>query len=145
MSPRTRKRWSALVVGLLAAFVTTTAAASPAGAGPGSGGARADNPWEQPCYFASVCLYEESYGKLYAWSTYDVGPTAYYYSIFNLTTGARVALCGYGTGCSTTTNVMPLPGTCHTFRAYIGGYGSSAPPAPVQRQSAQFRLCNPLN
>ena len=141
MFQRTRRRWPALVLGLLAAFITTTAAAAPASAGPGPGGTRVDGPGDLPCYYASVCLYEESPGKLRVWSTLDVGPTPYYYSIFNMNTGARLALCGTGTGCSTTGSILPPPGGCYWYRGYVGSSSLYNPPIPVQRASTQLLIC----
>src|ERR1043166_5414640 len=40
--------------------------------------------------------------SLAAQFSYNVGPTPYYIEIYDQTTGARLASCGYGTTCSAT-------------------------------------------
>ena len=152
---RTRRRWPALVVGLLATLLWSSSAAAPATAAPTTArpataapatlaGAGTASPWDTPCYFTGVCLYRETSGALTAWSLYDVGPTPYYYSIFNVTTHVRLTICGTGTSCSTGIYIAPTPGKCWTYVAYVGGSGVFAPPPPVQRQSAPFTLCTGL-
>ncbi len=47
----------------------------------------------------------------------DVGPTPYYISIYSETTGAELALCGFGTTC-TATVAQGIPGA-QTFEAFV--------------------------
>lgn len=62
----------------------------------------------------------------------NVGPTPYYIQIFNLRTGARVAICGTGTTCSTTLSV----GIGRTeFAAFISSSSTSIPPLNAQASS----------
>jgi hypothetical protein len=48
----------------------------------------------------------------------DVGPTPYYITIYSETTGAELAVCGFGTTC-TATVAQGTPGT-QTFEAFVG-------------------------
>jgi hypothetical protein len=48
----------------------------------------------------------------------DVGPTPYYISIYSETTGAELAICGFGTTC-TATVTEGTPGA-QTFEAFVG-------------------------
>jgi len=64
----------------------------------------------------------------------DVGPTPFYIEIFDRTTGANVALCGFGTTCST--NVTQSASTVRSYIAYISSLGFSNPPPDVRATSA---------
>jgi hypothetical protein len=97
-----------------------------------------------PCYW-NLCLDAQPDGSLNAWSLWDIGPTPYYISIFNETTGARLARCGSGTSCTTSPYIGPPLRQCHTYLAFIGGSGASLPPSPVQRTSTRIIKCQPLN
>lgn len=66
---------------------------------------------------------------LTATSNQDVGPTPYYIEIFNTTTGAFEAECGYGSSCATI--VAESGSTVQNFIAYISGYGTTLPPPNV--------------
>jgi hypothetical protein len=57
----------------------------------------------------------------------DVGPTPYYITIYDETTGAQVAVCGSGVTCSATVTET-TPGA-HEFEAFIGDdvAGNGAP------------------
>jgi hypothetical protein len=55
---------------------------------------------------------------LIATTNTDVGPTPYYITIYSETTGAEVAVCGYGTTC-TATVAQGTPGT-QIFEAFVG-------------------------
>lgn len=126
-----------LVLALLSALslpIASSAHAAPAG------GISLDGP----CY-RNLCLYEEGDRSLTAWSLWDVGPTPYYITVFNQTTGALLARCGAGTSCTTSRYIGAPLGRCYTYVAFIGGFGGSLPPNPVQRTSATFTRCNPLN
>jgi hypothetical protein len=48
----------------------------------------------------------------------DVGPTPYYITIYSETTGAELAVCGFGTTC-TATVAQGAPGA-QTFEAFVG-------------------------
>jgi len=48
----------------------------------------------------------------------DVGPTPYYVTIYSETTGAELAVCGFGTTCSATIS-QSTPGT-QDFEAFVG-------------------------
>jgi len=48
----------------------------------------------------------------------DVGPTPYYITIYSETTGAELAVCGFGTTC-TATVAQSTPGS-QTFEAFVG-------------------------
>jgi hypothetical protein len=48
----------------------------------------------------------------------DVGPTPYYITIYSETTGAELAVCGFGTTC-TATVTQATPGA-QTFEAFVG-------------------------
>lgn len=135
---RFRRRGAVLATVLAAVTLGLVGAgAAPAAAGPGP-------ILTIPCY-SRVCLYPTPVPGgtgLEAWSFYDVGPTPYYYSIFDLTTGARIKVCGVGTTCTSDPVYLPI-NVCHTYIAYIGGSGFVAPPAPVQRQSSTVVFCGP--
>lgn len=135
---RVRRRGAVLLTALAAVtFGLVGAGAAPAAAGPGP-------ILTIPCY-SRVCLYEVTVpgGKgLEAWSLLDVGPTPYYYSIFDQTTGSRIVVCGVGTTCTSGPIYLPY-NVCHQYIAYIGGSGFVAPPAPVQRQSDPVWFCGP--
>lgn len=98
-----------------------------------------------PCDVLAICLQAATdSGPVSAWSWLDVGPTPYYISIFNRTTGQRVALCGFGRSC-TTDSVAPPLGRCYDFVAFVGGFGSTIPPAPVRSTSNIETLCSFLH
>lgn len=48
----------------------------------------------------------------------DVGPTPYYITIYSETTGAELAVCGFGTTC-TATVAQAAPGS-QVFEAFVG-------------------------
>jgi hypothetical protein len=48
----------------------------------------------------------------------DVGPTPYYITIYSETTGAELAICGFGTTCSATVS-QSAPGS-QDFEAFVG-------------------------
>jgi hypothetical protein len=48
----------------------------------------------------------------------DVGPTPYYVTIYNESTGAELAICGSGTTCTATVG-QSTPGT-QVFEAFVG-------------------------
>jgi hypothetical protein len=48
----------------------------------------------------------------------DVGPTPYYITIYSETTGAELAVCGFGTTCTATVTQATLG--AQTFEAFVG-------------------------
>ena len=68
-----------------------------------------------------------------ATSSVDVGPTPYYIQIFDLTTGARLAVCGSGTVCSADDNA-PVGGP-HGVAAFISSIDPTLLPANIQAAS----------
>ena len=71
--------------------------------------------------------------SLAAQFSYDVGPTPYYIEIYDQTTGARLASCGYGTTCSAT--VASNVETTHNYVADVASWSTSYPPPNVQSAS----------
>lgn len=71
--------------------------------------------------------------SLQAKANADVGPSPYWISIFDMTTGARVAICAAGTTCGV--NINQASSTVRDYIAYVGGSGTSRPPSPVQATS----------
>ena len=127
---------AALLTGTIASTALSGVATAKTASVPVSGG---------PCYL-NLCLYDApADGSLTAFSLWDVGPSPYYISIFNVTTGARLALCGTGTSCTTGPYQFPPLNRCFDYVAFIGGFGTSIPPAPVQRTSATLTRCNFLH
>lgn len=134
--PRARRRGAALAAALAVATLGLIGgAATPAAAGV---------PIHTiPCWSApNVCLYETAYNQGFTvFALYDVGPTAYYYSIWNVTTGAQLARCASGMECTTGVRGYPGPGQCYEYIAYVGGAGGTLPPPPVIRTSPVLRIC----
>ncbi|WP_031525317.1 hypothetical protein [Streptomyces sp. NRRL F-5123] len=89
-----------------------------------------------PYYSVSMSALSQTFppynGVLTATSTTDVGPTAYYIEIFDVTTGTLIAQCGTGTQCVATVSYAD---TAHTHVAFISGSGSSLPPPTVRAAS----------
>ncbi len=156
-------RTSARLLGVLAATVATVAAvavtllavgASPAAAAKpvpvpatGSGGVTVPKPAHagtvvRPLVPFTVTLavspgtqWPTLNTTLSATANQDVGPTPYWISIFDTSTGspgARVALCGSGTTCVATVT-SPVPAS-RIYTAYVSL--STAPPTGIQAQSA---------
>ena len=63
----------------------------------------------------------------------NVGPSPYYISIFDATTGARVALCAAGSTCGV--NINQASSTVRDYIAYVGGSTTTRPPSSVQATS----------
>jgi hypothetical protein len=63
----------------------------------------------------------------------DVGPTAYYIDIYDMTSGTLLTACGNGTSCTVTTTVSGC--STHTYRAYIADPSASPPPTSIQATS----------
>lgn len=88
--------------------------------------------WAAPIILNGGQAYANGPGNFTAHTTYDVGPTPYFIEIFDVATGARVAVCGSGTSCSG--SVSWQYGT-HTYVADIASYSTSYPPPDVQAAS----------
>jgi len=87
------------------------------------------------CSLRVLCLSHSPDGTFTAYSTIDVGPTLYYISIFNTTTRQRLALCGYGTTCTTGPGMGAPINTTYNYTAFIGSTSLAIPPNPVQATS----------
>jgi hypothetical protein len=68
----------------------------------------------------------------------DVGPTPYFITICNETTGAVLAACGSGTGCSVTVT-QDTPGA-QGFAAYVGDVPAGTRPEFVLAASSQVEV-----
>lgn len=68
----------------------------------------------------------------------DVGPSPYYVSIFDQTTGARVTSCPTGTVCKVA--VPQSASTIRVYVAYVSGYGTTNPPPTVQATSRSVQV-----
>lgn len=138
---RVRRRAAALA----AALAVATLGLIGAGAMPAAAGTGVVTPiLPVPCYWGgNVCLYETAYNQGFtAGAIYDVSPTPYYYSIWNMSTRTLLARCGGGTECSTGPRGYPGPGQCYDYIAYIGSGGGIMPPTPVIRVSdGLLRIC----
>lgn len=64
--------------------------------------------------------------------TINVGPTPYWIQIFNLNTGARIAVCGTGTSCSAT---VALGYGTTNYVAFVSSYSTTLPPLGTQASS----------
>jgi hypothetical protein len=88
----------------------------------------------------SVSLYtSDSYIGVYhsitlsAYANNDVGPSPYWLSIYNASTGALLNYCGWGYSCSATYTALAI--TTQAFRAYVADYPSTFPPSGVAAMS----------
>jgi hypothetical protein len=119
---RRRTAWLAATVLAITAAVVGVSPPTPAEAGP---------IYVPRCNF--LCLTRTGY-TLTAYADLDVGPTPYYISIFNYTTGERLTMCVTGNTCSTT-NVSGSQGSgtggTYFWVAFIGGFPTQMPPQPV--------------
>jgi len=75
---------------------------------------------------------------LSATASLDVGPTPFWIELFDQTTGANVAYCGFGSTCSTA--ITQVGSTIHDYIAYISGLGFSLPPPNIRAKSASVRV-----
>lgn len=75
-------------------------------------------------------LWPKQYSTLTATTNADVGPTPYYTSIYDVTTGTYIKICGSGTVCSI--SVTHPKATTHSYRAYISSYPTTNPPLNQQ-------------
>lgn len=76
---------------------------------------------------------------LEALTSADVGPTPFYISIYDASTGVLVAQCGVGDVCPGNGQISWLAtDTTNEFVAYVAGYPSSFPPPAIQAASYVF-------
>jgi hypothetical protein len=70
---------------------------------------------------------------LTAATSQDIGPSPFWTAIYDVTTGTRIAVCGYGTMCSAT--VSQAVATTHEYIAYLSGNSTAYPPPGIQETS----------
>lgn len=70
---------------------------------------------------------------LTAATSQDIGPSPFWTGIFDVTTGTRIAVCGYGTTCSAT--VSQAVAATHEYIAYLSGNSTAYPPPGIQETS----------
>jgi hypothetical protein len=70
---------------------------------------------------------------LTAVTSQDIGPSPFWTEIFDVTTGTRIAVCGYGTTCSAT--VSQAVATTHEYVAYLSDNSTAYPPPGIQQTS----------
>jgi len=68
----------------------------------------------------------------------DVGPSPYWISIFDQTTGSRVALCATGTSCSVT--ITQSGSTIRDYAAFVSSSSTTYPPSSIQASSNSVRV-----
>lgn len=79
--------------------------------------------------------------KLTAYANQNVGPTPYYIQIFNLNTGARIAICGTGTTCSAT---VSTGFSKVNYIAFISSSSTAVPPLNTQANSNVLSIGTPI-
>jgi hypothetical protein len=70
---------------------------------------------------------------LTATTSQDIGPSPFWTGIYDVTTGTRIAVCGYGTTCSAA--VSQAAATTHEYIAYLAGNSTAYPPPGIQQTS----------
>jgi hypothetical protein len=70
---------------------------------------------------------------LTAATSQDIGPSPFWIEIFDVTTGTRAAVCGYGTSCSAT--VSQAAAATHEYVAYLSANSAAYPPPSIQETS----------
>jgi hypothetical protein len=90
--------------------------------------------WSNAGYRLSLTTSRTSAGHdtVTATSNVNVGPTPWYIEIFNVNTGARIAVCGTGTTCSAN---VALNYGANNFVAFTSSYDTALPPANIQASS----------
>lgn len=97
-------------------------------------GVKALLAWSVGLSASSTNLWPTQYSTLTATTNADVGPTPYYTSIYDVTAGSYIKICGTGTTCSI--SVTHNTAQTHTYRAYVSLYPTANPPAGQQAVSA---------
>jgi hypothetical protein len=90
--------------------------------------------WTVTLVASSNVLWPTQYSTLTATANADVGPTPYYISIYDATTGSLVAICAFGTTCSVS-ETEPTAST-QNYIAYIDNATSSFPPGTIAATSS---------
>jgi hypothetical protein len=70
---------------------------------------------------------------LTATTSSDIGPSPFWTEIYDATTHVRLAVCGYGTSCSTA--VSQAAATTHQYIAYLSSNTAAYPPGSIQETS----------
>jgi len=89
--------------------------------------------WSVGLTASPTSLWPKQYSTITATASADVGPTPYYISIYDVTAGSYIKICGAGTVCSQ--SVTQQTATTHSYRAYISSYPTTNPPANQQAVS----------
>ena len=63
----------------------------------------------------------------------DIGPSPFWAQIYDITTGTRIGVCGFGTTCTATTSQAAA--TTHSFVAYVSDLTAAFPPTGIQATS----------
>jgi hypothetical protein len=136
MSLLTRARRRTILLAAALALTVTGAVAAPASAG-------GIQPVTPKCYInPHICLSEYAYDQGFqSWSLTDALYTPYSYSIWNKTTGVRLALCGAGTTCRSYQVGYPGPHQCYQYVAYLGTPGGQLPLVTTVAASDVITLC----
>jgi hypothetical protein len=75
-----------------------------------------------------------STATLTATTSSDIGPSPFWTEIFDATTHVRVAVCGWGTSCST--SVSQGAATTHQYIAFLSSNSAAYPPGSIQETSS---------
>src|SRR5882672_6786088 len=94
--------------------------------------------WSVGLSASSTSLWPTQYTTLTATSNQNVGPTAYYISIYDQTANSFLKICGTGTSCAV--SVTQAYATTHNFKAYISYYPTANPPGGIQATSANVAV-----
>ncbi len=94
--------------------------------------------WSVGLSATSTNLWPKQYTTLTATANQNVGPTPYYISIYDVTAGSYIKICGTGTVCSISVT-QPTAAT-HTYRAYVSSYPTANPPANQQAVSSPVKV-----
>lgn len=94
--------------------------------------------WSTSLSASSTSLWPTQYTTLTAYANQDVGPTAYYLSIYDQTANSFIKICGYGTSCAV--SVTQANAATHAYKAYVSYYPSVNPPTAIQATSANVTV-----
>jgi len=90
-------------------------------------------PWAVTLTANPNWLWPTRFSTLTATTNQDVGPTPYYLSIYDTTSGIFIAICASGKTCSL--GVTQEKGGHRSYLAYVSAYPRAYPPAGVQAVS----------
>lgn len=88
-----------------------------------------DPSWSVSLYTSDTYIGVNHSVTLTAYTNQDVGPSPYWTSIFDASTGALLNYCGYGTSCSASYTLYSAG--YQGFVAYVANYPSSSPPSGI--------------